>query len=74
MKDIRSKLRKYGLDAYLIPHNDAHDVFTKYNRKSEYIANVDERLAHISGFTGSAGIGLVTLESALLWTDIRYWL
>lgn len=40
------------LDAYLVPHNDAHD--------SEYIADVDERLAFITGFTGSAGIGLIT--------------
>jgi hypothetical protein len=48
------------LDAYLVPHNDAHDVMLSLTRsQSEYISKIDERLAFISGFTGSAGIGLV---------------
>jgi Xaa-Pro aminopeptidase len=42
---------QHNLSAYLIPHNDAHD--------SEYIANEDERITHISGFTGSAGTAVV---------------
>ena len=34
----------------------------------------DERLKYISGFTGSAGICLITQDAALLWTDSRYFL
>jgi Xaa-Pro aminopeptidase len=49
-----------------VPHNDAHD--------SEYIADEDERIAYISGFTGSAGIALILMDRAYLWTDSRYWL
>ena len=55
-----------GLHAYIIPHNDAHD--------SEYIADHDERIQFICGFSGSAGTAVVTLDRQLLWTDSRYWL
>lgn len=44
-------MKKHSIDGYLVPHNDAHN--------SEYIANCDERLAFISGFTGSSGMGLI---------------
>lgn len=54
------------IHAYIIPSGDAHN--------SEYIAACDERRAYISGFTGSAGTAIVTLDSALLWTDGRYYL
>jgi len=52
------------LQAYLIPTDDAH--------QSEYIAECDKRRVFISGFTGSAGVALVTADKALLWTDGRY--
>ncbi|XP_030431229.1 xaa-Pro aminopeptidase 2 isoform X3 [Gopherus evgoodei] len=42
--------------------------------QSEYIAERDARLAWISGFTGSAGTGVVTTKKAALWTDSRYWI
>lgn len=41
---------------------------------SEYIGERDERIKFISGFSGSAGICLITHEIAFMWTDGRYWL
>ena len=40
--------------------------------QSEYIAESDKRRKWISGFDGSAGFAVVTLDSAALWTDGRY--
>lgn len=42
--------------------------------KSEYLAEEDERLAHVSGFTGSSGLALVSQDEALVWTDSRYFI
>lgn len=50
-----------------------HYVNSKYYQ-SEYIADCDSRRAFISGFTGSAGFAIVTLDRAALWTDGRYFL
>ncbi|CAL1407354.1 unnamed protein product [Linum trigynum] len=55
-----------GIDAYVIPSQDAH--------QSEFIAECYMRRGFISGFTGSAGIAVVTKEKAALWTDGRYFL
>ena len=44
------------------------------NHNSEYIAACDERIAFISGFTGSNGICVVTQTDAKMWTDGRYFL
>ena len=41
---------------------------------SEYIAPCDERIAFISGFTGSNGLTVVTESDARMWTDGRYYL
>uniref|UniRef100_A0A8C8RKF1 Xaa-Pro aminopeptidase 2 n=1 Tax=Pelusios castaneus TaxID=367368 RepID=A0A8C8RKF1_9SAUR len=62
---LRQLMQSYNISAYIVPATDAH--------MSEYIAKRDERLAWISGFTGSAGTGVVTLKNAALWTDSRYW-
>ncbi|XP_067404600.1 xaa-Pro aminopeptidase 2 [Emydura macquarii macquarii] len=62
---LRQRMQSYNISAYIIPATDAH--------MSEYIAKRDERLAWISGFTGSSGTGVVTLKKAALWTDSRYW-
>ncbi|XP_071313604.1 xaa-Pro aminopeptidase 2 isoform X2 [Trachinotus anak] len=51
--------------AYIIPGTDAH--------LSEYIARRDNRVAFMTGFTGSAGTAVVTQSKAALWTDSRYW-
>jgi hypothetical protein len=42
--------------------------------QSEYVASHDLRRGYISGFTGSAGDAVVTLHSAALWADSRYYL
>eukprot|EP00123_Amoebidium_parasiticum_P016104 comp23288_c0_seq1/m.38193 comp23288_c0_seq1/g.38193 ORF comp23288_c0_seq1/g.38193 comp23288_c0_seq1/m.38193 type:complete len:643 (-) comp23288_c0_seq1:90-2018(-) len=52
------------IDAILVPHEDSH--------MSEYPAHHFERLAFISGFTGSAGSAIITEKTACLWTDGRY--
>jgi len=59
-------MKKNGLNAYIIPSNDAH--------QSEYVADHWKSRAWISGFTGSAGTVVVTLEKSGLWTDSRYFL
>lgn len=63
---LRSKMRKAGVHAYLIPGTDPH--------QSEYVPACWERRQWASGFSGSAGELLVTLNGAGLWTDGRYFL
>ncbi|KNE58607.1 hypothetical protein AMAG_04170 [Allomyces macrogynus ATCC 38327] len=63
---LRALLTERNLHAYIVPSEDAH--------QSEYIADCDGRRAFISGFTGSAGLAVVTLDQAALWTDGRYFL
>ncbi|NXG59799.1 XPP2 aminopeptidase, partial [Hemiprocne comata] len=62
---LRDAMRALGLHAYIVPSTDAH--------MSEYIAERDSRLRWLTGFTGSAGTGVVTQGRAALWTDSRYW-
>lgn len=64
MQDV--KYVKEPLQAYIVPWADAHN--------SEYVADCDQQRAFISGFTGSAGTAVVTLNDARLWTDGRYYL
>lgn len=54
------------LEAVIVPSSDAH--------QSEYLADCDKRRQYISGFTGSAGIAVITTDKAALWTDGRYFL
>lgn len=61
---MRELLRERGLTAYLVPSEDAH--------MSEYVAECDRRRHFLTGFTGSAGIALITLTGAYCWTDGRY--
>ncbi|KAM9180143.1 xaa-Pro aminopeptidase 2 [Dugong dugon] len=62
---LRQQIQAQNLTAYIVPDTDAH--------MSEYIGKHDERRAWITGFIGSAGIAVVTLSKAALWTDSRYW-
>jgi Xaa-Pro aminopeptidase len=63
---MRILMKERGYDAYIIPHGDQHD--------NEYIAESDERIKFISNFSGSNGLGLVTKDVALMWTDGRYYI
>jgi Xaa-Pro aminopeptidase len=64
--DLRTELRKNELDAYVIYGTDPH--------LSEYIPAHWQTRTFISGFTGSAGIVIISHEKAALWTDSRYFL
>ncbi len=66
VKKLREEMQKEGLDAYLITGTDPH--------QSEYVAPRWRTRAFISGFTGSAGTVIVTLDKALLWVDSRYFI
>lgn len=61
---LRQLMQKHKIDFYLIPATDAHN--------NEYLPECWLRRPWISGFTGSAGEALVSLNSAYLWTDGRY--
>lgn len=64
--ELRNAMTKHQIDAYIIPSTDPH--------QSEYVANHWKGREWISGFTGSAGIVVVTQNHAGLWTDSRYFI
>ena len=64
IRGLRVLMASHGLDAYIVPSGDAHS--------SEYVAPCDERRAWLTGFTGSAGTAIVSMNEAALWTDGRY--
>lgn len=61
---LRETMERAGLAGYLVPRADEH--------QGEYVAACSERLAWLTGFTGSAGIALILLDQALLFVDGRY--
>ena len=61
---LREQMKAHNIDCYIIPSFDAH--------QSEYVSEHWKCRRWISGFTGSAGTAVVTLDKALLWTDGRY--
>jgi len=66
VEKLRKLMQENHMDAYIIPSFDAH--------QSEYIADYWKRREWISGFTGSAGTVVITLNDAGLWTDGRYYI
>ena len=66
ISDLRSKMQKEGLDAYIIFGTDPH--------LSEYLPAHWQTRPFISGFTGSAGTVIISHQKAALWTDSRYFL
>ncbi len=63
---LRDAMSRAGIDAYVIPTDDFHG--------SEYVGDYFKCRHYVSGFTGSAGILVVTKDWAGLWTDGRYFL
>jgi Xaa-Pro aminopeptidase len=61
---LRELMARSGLDAFLIPRADEH--------QGEYVAPCAERLAWVTGFTGSAGLAVVARAAAALFVDGRY--
>lgn len=63
---LRSWMKENGISAFVFPSSDPHN--------SEYVAEHWKSREWISGFSGSAGTAVVTLEHAALWTDSRYFI
>lgn len=63
---LRELMKREHLSAFIFPSTDAH--------QSEYVADHWRGREWISGFNGSAGTAVVTMKSAALWTDFRYFL
>lgn len=64
LKALRRLMEQQGLSALLIPRTDEF--------QGEYIASYSQRLAWLTGFTGSAGFAVITKEKAAFFTDGRY--
>jgi Xaa-Pro aminopeptidase len=61
---LRAELARRGLDGFVVPHADRH--------QNEYLPPSDERLAWLTGFTGSAGAAIILADRAVLFVDGRY--
>lgn len=66
LEKLREAMEEENIDYYIIPSSDSH--------QSEYVAEHFKGREFISGFTGSAGVLLVGLKEAFLWTDGRYFI
>ncbi len=64
LRALREEMARQGVDAFLVPRADAH--------QGENVPARDERLAWLTGFTGSAGLAVVTAERAAVFVDGRY--
>ena len=64
LAELRVELMREGLDGFLIPRADVH--------QGEYVSARDERLAWLTGFTGSAGFCAALINSAGVFIDGRY--
>jgi Xaa-Pro aminopeptidase len=61
---IRAAMRAQNLDGFLVPHEDEH--------QNEYLPAANDRLGWATGFTGSAGAGVILTDKAALFVDGRY--
>ena len=61
---LRAEMKKEGVSAFLVPHADEH--------QNEYLPERAERLAWLTGFTGSAGFAIATHETCIVFVDGRY--
>src|SRR5271168_2328942 len=61
---LRAELLRRGLDGFVVPRSDRY--------QSEYVPPSDERLAWLTGFTGSAGAAIVLADRAVVFVDGRY--
>lgn len=66
LRNLRQQMTNYNIDAVIIPSSDPH--------QSEYVAQHWQERNWISGFTGSAGLAVITQDHAGIWTDSRYYL
>src|SRR5437016_10449692 len=61
---LRAELRRRGLHGFIVPRADRH--------QNEYVPPSEERLAWLTGFSGSAGVAIVLADRAVLFVDGRY--
>ncbi len=61
---LRAELKRRGIDGFLVPRADRH--------QGEYVPPSEERLAWLTGFTGSAGAAIVLADKAAIFVDGRY--
>lgn len=66
LEALRDAMRRVNVDAVIVPGTDPH--------QSEYVSDHWKFRDWLSGFTGSNGTAVVTLDKAALWTDSRYFL
>ena len=66
LSDLREVMRREHLGAFIFPSTDPHN--------GEYVPDHWKGREWISGFSGSAGTAVVTMNSAALWTDSRYFI
>ncbi len=64
VKALRARLAALGLDGFIVPRSDEH--------QNEYVAPCSERLAWLTGFSGSAGTAVVLKKEAAIFVDGRY--
>ena len=64
LKALREQMRKRDISIYVVPTADFHE--------SEYVGEYFKARKFITGFTGSAGVAVITMDEAGLWTDGRY--
>ncbi|MBR5508490.1 MAG: aminopeptidase P family N-terminal domain-containing protein, partial [Lachnospiraceae bacterium] len=63
---LRQQMKEHGVTVYIVPSSDCHE--------SEYVSRHFRAREYITGFTGSAGTAVITMEEAGLWTDGRYFI
>ena len=66
IRALRELMKERDIDVYIEPTSDPH--------QSEYVADYYKGRAYLTGFTGSAGLVVVTMDEAILWTDGRYFI
>ena len=66
LETLREVMRRESLDAFIFPSTDPH--------QGEYVPDHWKGREWISGFDGSAGTAVVTMNEAALWTDSRYFI
>ena len=66
INELKQLMKKRQIDAYVVPTSDPH--------QSEYLADFYKTREYITGFTGSAGLAVITKNEAGLWTDGRYFI
>lgn len=66
IENIRDLMKEKNIYAYIVPSSDYH--------QSEYVGDYFKSREFMSGFTGSAGTLIISMDEAGLWTDGRYFI